>query len=227
MEQTVFLQTIATALGRQEPLTSRPARQEVGPPAFWKELTWEQPNLPDLFKTNLEALTGRVVFAASPAEVTRQISTWLEEINAQSVILWKHGELQHYVDTAALNQQITLWDNTLPRHELLASAERADAGITWANYAVAYTGSLALFNSPTQGRSVSLLPATHIAVFKKSAIVPTMSSVIRHLTERCSQGELPSVVDFITGPSRTSDIEMDLSIGVHGPFRVWTIVIND
>lgn len=227
MEQTAFLQTIAAALGRHEPLTSRPSRQEVGPPAFWKELAWEQPNLPDLFKNNLEALTGRVVFAATPAEVTSQISTWLDEVNAQSIILWKHSELQHYVNSDDLNRKITFWDNSKPRHELLAAAERADAGITWANYAVAYTGSLALFNSPTQGRSVSLLPATHIAIFKKSAIVPTMSSVIRHLTERCSQGELPSVVDFITGPSRTSDIEMDLSIGVHGPFRVWTIVIDD
>ena len=58
-------------------------------------------------------------------------------------------------------------------------------------------------------------------------IVPTMSTVMRHLIDRRGQGSLPSAVDFITGPSRTSDIEMDLSIGVHGPFRVWAIVIDD
>ena len=45
------------------------------------------------------------------------------------------------------------------------------------------------------------------------------------MERRCTQ-KVPAAIDFITGPSRTSDIEMDLSIGVHGPVKVWTIVIE-
>ncbi|WP_425061288.1 LUD domain-containing protein [Sporomusa carbonis] len=45
--------------------------------------------------------------------------------------------------------------------------------------------------------------------------------------ERQGKGRMPCAVDFITGPGRTSDIKMDLSVGVHGPYRVWTIVIDD
>ena len=221
-----FISRVATALNRKSPLENKPPQADIGPPAFWQEQSFEDCDLADLFKTNLEALTGRVAFASTAEEVTNKIQTWLDEINAKSIILWDHEELRRYVDTTKLNVNSIVWDSNLPRKDLFALAEQADAGITWVNYAIGYTGSLALFNSPVQGRSVSLLPPTHIAVFKKSDIVPTMSHVIRHLTERRKAGQLPSVVDFITGPSRTSDIEMDLSIGVHGPFRVWTIVID-
>jgi L-lactate dehydrogenase complex protein LldG len=66
----------------------------------------------------------------------------------------------------------------------------------------------------------------HIAIFKKENLVPTMSTVMTDIMERRGTNNIPAAVDFITGPSRTSDIEMDLSIGVHGPVKVWTIVLD-
>lgn len=226
-KQTQFLQTVAKSLGRSKPLTSPPKRVEVGPPAFWKEMESEFKNPFELFKKNLEGLTGRVVLVKDGEEATRQVKDWLQEVNAKSVILWDHPELKQTIRLEDSGLKIDYWTPGRPDRELIETAEKADAGITWVSYAIGYSGTLALFGSETQGRSVSLLPPTHIAVFKRSNIAPTMSAVIRDLIKRQGAKNLPSSVDFITGPSRTSDIEMDLSIGVHGPYRVWTVVIDD
>ena len=226
-QETQFLQTVAKALGRDKALTAAPARKETGPPAFWREQKFENTQPLALFKSNLEALTGKVVIVRNGSEATNQIKLWLKILNAKSAILWDHPTLREYIEHAELEVQTTFWNNEKSRRELIEIAEQSDVGITWVDYAIGYTGTVALFNGAFTGRSVSLLPPTHIAVMRQSDIVPTMSNVMRDLLERCGQGNLPSAVDFITGPSRTSDIEMDLSIGVHGPVRIWTIVIED
>ena len=226
-QETMFLKKVAQALGRDKILTTQPERKEVGPPAFWHEQEFEKEQPLALFKANLEALTGKVAIVRDGAEATNQIKLWLKLLNAKSAILWDHPELRKYIEVSRLGVKTEFWNSDKSRQELIESAEQADAGITWVNYAIGYTGTMALFNGSSTGRSVSLLPPTHIAVMHKSDIVPTMSTVMRHLLERRGQGQLPSAIDFITGPSRTSDIEMDLSIGVHGPFCVWAVVIDN
>lgn len=227
VDEKTFLQTVAKALGQEQPRTAAPSRVEVGPPVFWKEQTFEN-NAPfELFKGNLEALTGRVQLVKNAEEATHQIETWLDELGAKTVILWDHPELKQYVSLTPNARTIFYWSAEQNPDDLKSLAEKADAGITWADYAIAYSGTLALLTGPGKGRSVSLLPPTHIAVFKKMQLVPTMSYVIADLAKRFGTDGMPSFLDFITGPSRTSDIEMDLSIGVHGPYRVWTIVIDD
>jgi len=227
IDERDFLKTIAKSLGRAEPLTKAPKRNEEGPPSFWQEQKFEA-NAPfDFFKKNLEALTGRVELAANAEEATRIIGDWLQELKAKSVIMWEHPELKKYIRLEMSGIKLDYWSPARDENQLVAAAEQADVGITWADYAIGYSGTLALLCGPGKGRSVSLLPHTHIAVFSKSNLVPTLSSVMHDLTRFIGTEKMPSVIDFITGPSRTSDIEMDLSIGVHGPFRVWTIVIDD
>lgn len=226
-QEVAFLQTVANALGRDKPAGNALSRKEVGPPVFWREQKFENEQPLEQFKANLETLTGKVMVVQNGQEATNQIRVWLKSLQAKTAMLWDHPELRKYIDVSQLGVKTSYWNTDRPRKSLIETAEQADAGITWVNYAIGYTGTIALFSSGTTGRSVSLLPPTHIAVMKKSDIVPTMSTVMRDLLERRHQGSLPAAVDFITGPSRTSDIEMDLSIGVHGPFRVWTIVIEE
>lgn len=226
-QETMFLKNVAKALGRDKILSSRPERKEVGPPAFWQEQEFEKEQPLALFKANLEALTGKVAIVHDGREATNQIKLWLKLLNAKSAILWDHPELRNNIEISSLGVKVEYWNSEKSRQELIETAEQADVGITWVNYAIGYTGTLALFNGSNTGRSVSLLPPTHIAVMYKSDIVPTMSTVMRTLIERRGQGQLPSAIDFVTGPSRTSDIEMDLSIGVHGPYRVWALVIDN
>lgn len=226
-DESNFLKTVAKALGRSEPLTKAPKREEIGPPTFWREQKFEANEPFEFFKRNLEALTGRVELAANAEEATHIVGSWLRELNANSVIMWDHAELKKYIRLENAGIKLDYWSPDRDEKELVSAAEKADVGITWADYAIGYSGTLALLNGPGKGRSVSLLPPTHIAVFAKSCLVSTMSSVMRELTGFTGTEKMPSVVDFITGPSRTSDIEMDLSIGVHGPYRVWAVVIDD
>lgn len=89
-----------------------------------------------------------------------------------------------------------------------------DAGITTADYAIAATGTLVLTCSPQRPRSTSLLPPLHIAVLPQDRVVPTFAHLFDNLRM------LPSALTFITGPSRTADIELTPVQGVHGPTSV-------
>lgn len=222
-----FLSHIANVLGREQPLTSPPRRDEVGPPVFWKEQKFDIDQPLTFFKMNLENLTGKVYVAKDNQDAGQQLKAWLEELEAKRVILWDHEELKKVVHLEGSDIRVDYWSPDRSSRELITAAEQADVGITWVDYAIGYTGTLALFSSPTQGRSVSLLPTVHIAVFRKENLVPTMSTVMQNLMDRRETRGVPGAVDFITGPSRTSDIEMDLSIGVHGPVKVWAIIIDE
>ncbi len=225
-KERAFLNQVAKVLGREKPLLKPPKRDEVGPPVFWKEQKFETDEPLELFKRNLENLTGRVYVASNHADARQQVNAWLEELKPNRVIMWDHEELKKVVDIQNKQIKVDYWTANGPKRKMIETAEQADVGITWADYGIGYTGTLALFSSPIQGRSVSLLPTVHIAILKKENLVPTMSTVIRDIIERRGNNKVPAAIDFITGPSRTSDIEMDLSIGVHGPVKVWVIVLK-
>ena len=96
----------------------------------------------------------------------------------------------------------------------------AHVGITTVDHAVVNTGTLVLSASATRPRQVSLLPTVHLALVRENQLVDRMGEALTSY----AAGEMPSAVHFITGPSRTSDIENDLSIGVHGPAAVSVIL---
>jgi len=101
---------------------------------------------------------------------------------------------------------------------------RADdlVGITGVHLALAETGTLMLLSGPDTAAVTSLLPETHIAVVPAARIVLAMEEA--WALTRQELRELPRAVNFISGPSRTADIEGQLQIGAHGPFRVHVIV---
>jgi L-lactate dehydrogenase complex protein LldG len=98
-------------------------------------------------------------------------------------------------------------------------------GITGVYCALAETGTLMLLSSPTTHAATSLLPETHIALVPASRIVPCMEDAWDLL--RSERGTLPRQVAFVSGPSRTADIEMTLVLGIHGPYRVHIIILGD
>jgi L-lactate dehydrogenase complex protein LldG len=106
-----------------------------------------------------------------------------------------------------------------------AVARTAEVGITTVDYALAETGTLVLFASPERARSVSLLPSIHVALVRASQIVAGSADVSQALEGLGA--DVPSSIHFITGPSRSADIENDLTIGVHGPAALIAIVALD
>lgn len=102
----------------------------------------------------------------------------------------------------------------------------ADVGVTGADFAVADTGTLVLLARSGSPRTASLLPPVHVAVVDSGRFVPNLPALIEHLRSGVWEDGLPSAMTFITGPSRTADIEQTLSIGVHGPGEVHVVVVE-
>ncbi len=104
-------------------------------------------------------------------------------------------------------------------------AQDADlVGITGCFCAIAETGTLMLCGGPTTPATVSLLPETHIAIVAATRIVPGMEEAFA--LARAELGQLPRAVNFISGPSRTGDIEQTIVLGAHGPYRVHLILVD-
>ena len=95
-----------------------------------------------------------------------------------------------------------------------------DVGITTAQSAIAETGTLVLDSARERHRLVSLVPPVHIAIIDASKIYTTLSETLAMLGSE----ELSPTITFITGPSRTADIELTLTIGVHGPQELYVII---
>jgi L-lactate dehydrogenase complex protein LldG len=97
-----------------------------------------------------------------------------------------------------------------------------DVGISTAQAGIAETGTLILEGEKERNRLVSLLPPVHIALLNSRDIFPTIGDALTAL----HQNSLSRAITFITGPSRTADIELTLTVGVHGPKELHVIVID-
>jgi L-lactate dehydrogenase complex protein LldG len=97
-------------------------------------------------------------------------------------------------------------------------------GITGCFCATAETGSLVLLSGAGTPASGALLPQTHIAILPASRIVAAHEDAFALI--RAERGELPRAVNFVSGPSRTGDIEQTIVLGAHGPYRVHIIVVR-
>lgn len=96
-------------------------------------------------------------------------------------------------------------------------------GITGCFCALAETGTLLQLSASGRPASTSLLPATHVAVLPAQRIVATMEDAWELL--RRERATLPRAANFISGPSRTADIEQTLVLGAHGPCRVHIVIV--
>jgi len=96
-------------------------------------------------------------------------------------------------------------------------------GITGCFCAIAETGTLMTVSGAQSPSAVSLLPETHIAVVVRGRIVGSMEDAWTLL--RAERGEMPRAVHFISGPSRTADIEQTVTLGAHGPYRLHVILV--
>lgn len=111
------------------------------------------------------------------------------------------------------------------RAETLALVERAEVGLTGVDAAIAATGTLIFSTGPGKGRIPTVLPPVHIAIVSADQLLPRLEDWIAGQRAR----GLPTIassanVCFITGPSRTGDIEKQLVLGMHGPGQVQVIV---
>jgi L-lactate dehydrogenase complex protein LldG len=109
--------------------------------------------------------------------------------------------------------------------EARAANDRDAVGVTGVFAALAETGTLMLISGPDTPATVSLLPETHVAIVPAGRIVKRMEE--GWALARDELGELPRAVNFVSGPSRTADIDQTLVLGAHGPYRLHMVIVAD
>lgn len=103
--------------------------------------------------------------------------------------------------------------------------ESCDAGITACEAAVAQIGSILVSSRTCGGRGLSILPHVHIVVLAVDQVLATVGDALHFARERAA-GRMPSMLSFITGPSRTGDIERILVLGAHGPKELFVFLVG-
>jgi L-lactate dehydrogenase complex protein LldG len=121
----------------------------------------------------------------------------------------------------------TIVNGETDHEKLVARLANCGAGVTAVDYAIAETGTIVLSSDEPNALLVSLLPPVHIALVRAPQIAVSLDEVISKLSKEKIGGADPSrSVTLITGPSRTSDVELVLSIGVHGPKELHVIILE-
>jgi L-lactate dehydrogenase complex protein LldG len=103
--------------------------------------------------------------------------------------------------------------------------ESCDAGITSCEALVAQTGSILVSSATSGGRALSILPHVHVVIATPDQIVATLADAL-HAAKARHDGCMPSMLSFITGPSRTGDIERILVLGAHGPKELILVLVG-
>lgn len=109
---------------------------------------------------------------------------------------------------------------------LLSSLYDCDASVTSCEYLIARTGSIVLSSAQQQGRTVSVYAPIHICIAYTDQLVYDIKDGLQLIKEKY-QGNIPSMISFATGPSRTADIEKTLVVGVHGPKEVYLFLVDE
>lgn len=164
-------------------------------------------------------------------------TTLNEVVNAYGggpIVTWKDERFSNWgldslfkKDWPDQGMKVSEWDYSVGE-ENITIAEMANVGITISEVTLAESGTVVLFSDENRGRTVSFLPATYIALIPKSTLVPRMTQAAQKMREiHQTTGRVASCINFITGPSNSADIELNLVVGVHGPVKASYIVIED
>ncbi len=92
---------------------------------------------------------------------------------------------------------------------------------------IAETGTLLLASGPEAPTTLNFLPDNHVVVLKASQVVGAYEDALDRLRETHGPGKLPRVINFITGPSRTADIDQTIQLGALGPRRLHVLLVED
>lgn len=101
-----------------------------------------------------------------------------------------------------------------------------EAGIGGADFALADTGTLVLFSATSSARWVSLAPKIHVVLLPEEKILASIDDLFDQFPAPGDMATLGSAIIFITGPSRTADIELKLVLGAHGPKEVQVVIMD-
>jgi L-lactate dehydrogenase complex protein LldG len=171
-----------------------------------------------LFAQNSAQLKTEVHACSITEEAVQHLIRLARENNWKRVATHRHPLAFPVAEKLDLPQLVT------DAGYAIADLESCDAGITGCDALVAQTGSIMVSARSAGGRALSVLPPHHIVIAQRGQIVPDLASALRGARERYAP-KWPSFLSFITGPSRTGDIERILVLGAHGPKRLTVLIV--
>jgi L-lactate dehydrogenase complex protein LldG len=169
-----------------------------------------------IFRAEAERVFATVEHVASPAEIPLRVADFLRAKNLPPRL--RKGD-DAYLAALPWNET-TLTVEAGPAHaDDIVSLSHAFAGI-------AETGTLALVSGADNPTTLNFLPETHIVVIEADKIVGDYETFWEMLRAAYGEGAMPRTVNFITGPSRSADIEQTLLLGAHGPRALHIIIVG-
>lgn len=179
----------------------------------------------DTFIAELTRIAGRVIRVNTAREAAQTVADLCLERGWQEALAWALDEIACEGLAESLAQagvQVIQDDTAGPR-----ALAHIPVGLTGAEAALAESGTLVLRKRPRRSALASLLPPVHIALMPTSRIVPDIVSYFEGLADAAATIRDTSNLVFISGPSRTGDIEQVLTLGVHGPKELIVILWDD
>lgn len=228
-----FLQTIAERLGRSPRLSGVSRPQWDYAPQWTVFAGYSQDDLLAVLREQCKLIHTDYIETTN-AGLAGVLKQQVTAYGGGPVIVPDDPRFAEYGLSALLRDEwpaertaIHIWNPALGRQNIDA-AEQANVGIAFSDITLAESGTVVLFSRNEQGRAIHFLPKTYIAIVPKSTVVPRMTQAAAIIHEQIEKGVLiPSCINFITGPSNSADIEMNLVVGVHGPMKAAYIVVTD
>lgn len=217
-----MLATIRAAVGMT------PGRDRASAPEFDLRTSAEETrvDLTQQFQAEMIRIGGRVHRAPNAESVCAYIEQVAGAESARTIICSNGRVADEFGIAGRLAAKGLEFIADPSQSDVVKNAARAGIGLTGVDYALAETGSLVLVARPGQPRSVSLLPPVHIALIRPEQIIRGFDELFELLRADFEATGVKSAVTFITGPSRTADIELTLVVGVHGPQQLHAVLVD-
>lgn len=171
-----------------------------------------------LFQRNAEMLKAELITYTDQTDLQSKLQEQARRENWKKIATHRGSWSAPVIETLPVPQIVT------KAGYAVREIEACDVGITECDALVAQTGSVLVTTKSAGGRVLSVLPPHHIVLARYDQLVPDLESAFGVLRHNYSP-DWPSFISFITGPSRTGDIERILVLGAHGPKRL-TIYCN-
>ncbi len=173
------------------------------------------------FEMRARAVSGEVFRVPDAAEARETLIRLMDDVGAKKAVVVESPLQEAAGITEALRSRgVTVY--TEPA-DIAAHAETADIGISGVEFGIDETGSVFQDGGTIATRLVTILPPLHVVFLPSANIVPGITEAFDIISQSFDRG----YVGFITGPSRTADIERVLTIGVHGPSRFAIIAVDE
>lgn len=173
------------------------------------------------FKSKAEELTVNVLRASSGKDAADLI---IEQIQRLKVRKLASTPLT-IIDDKKLETYASSHDLDFDRQLNRGKIEQADMGISEFDFGIAQLGCIVQDASDLHTRLVSMLPPIHLALLPTPALVESFADALE-VIQKVYKENIPPYLSFITGPSKTADIERELTIGVHGPRKLIILLID-